>query len=145
MAMRRQGSKGAGKRRPRGRRGQTTRQSTLPPKEPQRITLAEAVDLTQRYRKAAPASEHAGFFWGDGIQSILAQPGCVGIRIYHGLGADGTYQPVIVGVDEQGNDITGPATARKSKRTAAALADDAVLLDQHYPCPPYCPTDSPLL
>lgn len=148
MASRKQGTKGVGKGRGKGKGGSKGGYRSIPPKESQRIALEQAVELTQRYRKAAPASEHAGFFWADGIQAILAQPGCVGIRYYHGLGADGTYRPVIVGVDANGNDITKPAKARKGSRTAAAAAataDSAVLLDHHYPCPPYCPTDSPLL
>ena len=57
MAIRKQGSKAKGK--GRGKRPSTR---ALPPKDSQRITLAAAVELTQRYRKAAPASEHAGFF-----------------------------------------------------------------------------------
>lgn len=127
-----------------GGRGKGGKPRELPPKESQRITLAEAVDLTQRYRKAAPASEHSGFWWAEGIQQVLAQPGCIGVRIYHGLGADGTYQPVIVGVDEKFNDITAVAKPRRAAGVATASAGDAVLLDQHYPCPPFCPTDSPL-
>ena len=117
----------------------------LPPRESQRITLDEAVALTQRYRKAAPASEHAGFFWAEGIKAILEQAGCVGLRYYHGLTAEGTYSPVIVGVDEKGNDITAIAKPRRAAGAAAAGAGDAVLLDNHYPCPPFCPTGSPLL
>ncbi len=145
MAIRKQRSTGAAKGRGKGKGGTKGGYGALPPKEAQRISLTQAIELTQRYRKAAPASEHAGFFWADGLQAILEQPGCVGIRYYHGLGPDGTYQPVIVGVDDSGNDITKIGKARKSSRSAAAAAGDAVLLDHHYPCPPYCPTDSPLL
>ena len=138
--------KGASAARGRGKKGgKGGRAGSLPPREPQRITLDEAVSLTQRYRKAAPASEHAGFFWGDGLKAILEQPGCVGIRIYHGLNAEGCYSPVIVGVDEKGNDITAIAKPRRAAGAAAAGAGDAVLLDNHYPCPPFCPTGSPLL
>lgn len=139
-------AKGTGKsrRKPRG-------YGNIPPKQPQRITLADAVDLTQRYRKAAPASEHGGFFWADGIQELLAQPGCVGVRYYHGLDADSHYQIVLVGVDANGNDITKGTGARGSRRSAkvaaavvAAGAGEAVLLDKHWQCPPYCDTGSPL-
>lgn len=137
MAIRKQGS--TSKRKGRGKRPSTR---AIPPKESQRISLAAAVELTQRYRKAAPASEHAGFFWAEGLKAILEQPGCVGIRYYHGLSADGVYAPVIVGVDEKGNDITA---LNKSRRALAAATGDAVLLDNHFPCPPFCPTDSPLL
>lgn len=118
----------------------------VPPRQSQRIALQDAVELTQRYRKSAPASEHAGFFWAEGIQEILTQPGCVGLRYYHGLGADGAYRMVLVGVDAEGNDITAPTTSKRSKLGAAgARGGEAVLLDHHFPCPPYCPSDSPLL
>lgn len=140
MATRKAGKGATGK-----GRGKGKGYRAIPPKESQRISLADAVELTQRYRKAAPASEHAGFFWGEGIQAILAQPGCVGIRYYHGLGPDGTYRPVIVGVDGNGNDITKPAKAPRGRGAkAVAAAGDAVLLDHHFPCPPYCPDGSPL-
>lgn len=145
MTVRKQSTKkGTAKGRGTKKGGAKRGYGAIPPKESQRISLTEAIELTQRYRKAAPASEHAGFFWAEGIQQILAQPGCVGIRYYHGLGPDGAYQPVVVGVDEKGNDITRPTAPRKGARAAAA-AGDAVLLDHHWPCPPYCPENSPLL
>lgn len=141
MAPRKAGGKkrgGAGKKK--GYKG-------LPPRQPQRISLYNAVELTQRYRKAAPASEHGGFFWGDGIRELLDQPGCVGLRYYHGLNASGNYQVVLVGVDANGEDIV--KAPRPPKGAAAsvqsAFGGDAVLLDQHWPCPPFCPPNSPLL
>jgi len=130
----------------------------LPPSGSQRISLADAVDLTQRFRKASPPAEHGGFFWANGIQEILAQPGCVGLRYYHGLSADGHYRIVLVGVDGNGNDITTLSASRKPARStstvaaAAAVAaapvgggGDAVLLEHHWPCPPFCTDGSPLL
>lgn len=132
-------------------KGQRTRPGyrNLPPKEPQRISLFDAVALTQRYRKSAPASEHGGFFWSDGIREILEQPGCVGLRYYHGLDAGGGYQIVFVGVDGNGADIVkSPATrvaTSGAKISAKIAAGDAVLLDMHWPCPPFCDPNSPLL
>ena len=124
----------------------------LPPKESQRIRVFDAVRLTQRYRKAAPASEHGGFFWAEGIRQILEQPECVGLRYYHGLDSDGHYQIVLVGVDGDGKDIVEIKVRRGSqegeKRAAAALAptggNDAVVLDMHWPCPFFCDSTSPL-
>lgn len=149
MTIRKKGKATASKRgtpkRPRKSTRAPRAYGKVPPRESQRIALRDAVDLTQRYRKAAPASEHAGFFWADGIQELLTQPGCVGLRYYHGLGADGAYRMVLVGVDAQGNDITAPAASKRSKLAAAGAGGGAVLLDNHFPCPPYCPPDSPLL
>lgn len=132
-------------------KGQGTRNPyrNLPPKEPQRISLFDAVALTQRYRRSAPASEHGGFFWSDGVREILEQPGCVGLRYYHGLDAGGGYQIVFVGVDSNGADIVSSSatkgTTASAKGSARSAGGDAVLLDQHWPCPPFCDPKSPLL
>ena len=114
------------------------------PKKPanQRISLTRAVELTQRYRKAAPASEHSGFFFAKGIADLLSQPGVFGMRVYHGLDADATYRIVLVGVDRQGEDIVG--TRQIVANAAARSLSTAVLLDGHLPCPPWCPPNSPL-
>ena len=119
----------------------------LPPKDSQRITLFEAVELTQRYRKAAPASEHGGFFWAEGFRDVLDQPGCIGLRYYHGLDDDGQYRIVIVGVDASGADIVKPGKQRASAQGAKAAVGEAtaVLLDRSWPCPPMCDPNSPLL
>ncbi len=122
----------------------------LPPKEPQKISLERAVDLTQRYRKSAPASEHGGFFWADGVRELLAQPNVVGLRYYHGLDADGHYEIVLVGVDAQGRDVVSasrpkPRATKGAAMVMAAGAGGAVILDMHYICPPFCDTTSPLL
>lgn len=114
----------------------------LPKEFDQRVNLSTAIDYTQRYRRSAPASEKAGFFFTKGIATLLAQPGVVGMRIYHGLDANGRYRMVLVGVDEKGNDIVRIPRPRGAKNTRAA--GDAFLLDTHLPCPPICPPDSPL-
>ena len=129
---------------------QRKRRDRIPSKpNNQRITLRQAIDYTTRHHKAAPASEHGGFFWREGISAVLAQPKCTGIRFYHGLDPDGKYRLVICCVDGDGNDITGyqaPAVALTGAKVAASAksGDGAVLLDTHWPCPPFCPPDSPL-
>jgi hypothetical protein len=109
----------------------------------QRISLAEAVDLTKRHQRSSPASEKAGFFFGAWISELLAQPGAYGMRIYHGLDAKGQYRMVLVAVDREGNDIVKTQKVLKSGAVARAF-NDAILLDGHWPCPPFCPPDSPL-
>jgi hypothetical protein len=127
----------------------TDKRPSLPPKRSQRISLETATDLTQRYRKAAPASEHAGFFHADGLRALLEQPGVVGMRIYHGLDKRGRYRMVLVGVDANGQDLVrvrvrGSSESGNQKQAKAAMSGDAVILDQHWPCPPFCPRGSPL-
>ena len=108
----------------------------LPKQFDQRVNLTTAVDYTQRYRRSAPASEHAGFFFAKGLAALLAQPGVFGMRIYHGLDKNGRYRMVLVGVDEKGDDIVKAAPKRGTAKARAA--GDALLLDTHVPCPPFC-------
>ncbi|MCC6317027.1 MAG: hypothetical protein IT361_04975 [Gemmatimonadaceae bacterium] len=109
----------------------------------QRISLGTAIDLTKRHQRASPASEKAGFFFAKGIADLLAQPEVYGMRVYHGLDAKGRYRMVLVGVDRAGNDIVRTKKVLASGAVARSFGD-AVLLDGHWPCPPFCPPDSPL-
>lgn len=134
-------SKSQGSRKKKGG-GKRPGAKSLPPRDSQRITLAEAQAWTQRFRKVSPASEKGGVFWGEGIEAMLAQPGCVGLRYYHGIDENGDYQIVLVGVDGNGNDILTKGSLRKrSVATASAAGDEAVILDRHWQCPPWCPPD----
>lgn len=140
----RKSSKSQGSRRKKGG-GKRPGSKSLPPRDSQRITLAEAKAYTERFRRVSPASEKGGFFWGEGIAAILAQPGCVGLRYYHGIDENGNYQIVLVGVDGKGNDILGTAGSKKRAAATASFAgDEAVILDRHWQCPPWCPPDTAL-
>jgi hypothetical protein len=76
----------------------------------------------------APTTEKAAMFWrAGGIDELLAQKGCAGIRIYYGLNAKGAPAPVLVAVDAEGNDLAG-----------------GTVLEEHLPCPPVCSASSPL-
>ncbi len=97
----------------------------LPPRD-HRITLAEAAALTRRHRETKVSTEKAGSFHKDQVLALLAQPGCVGLRIYHGLNADGSRAFVLTGIDAKDNDLTGE------------------ILEKHFPCPPYCGETDPL-
>ncbi len=120
-----------------------SRPKPLPKPINQRIRLKTAIDLTKRYQRSAPASEKAGFFFASGLKDLLAQEGVYGMRIYHGLDKDGRYRMVLVGVDAKGEDITSTRRVAKST-TAFTASQEAVLLDGHIPCPPFCPPGSPL-
>jgi len=139
----RKSSKSQGSRRKKGG-GKRPSAKSLPPRDSQRITLAEAKAYTERFRKVSPASEKGGFFWGEGIAAILAQPGCVGLRYYHGIDENGNYQIVLVGVDGNGNDILTTTSYRRKRAAVALSGDEAVILDRHWQCPPWCPPDTAL-
>lgn len=93
------------------------------------IPLAAAAEHTRRHRQAnTPGfALRAGAFHADQVQALLAQQGCVGLRIY--LGRDESNQPsfVLVGMDAAGADMTS-----------------GTVLEINWPCPPYCDDASPL-
>jgi hypothetical protein len=93
-----------------------------------RITLQEGVAMVRRYRERHPEAIHASMFDRAIFDKILAQPGCAGVRMYYAEGADGVQTLVLVGVDVQGNDLSG-----------GDIGDD------HFPCPPFCSPFSPFM
>jgi hypothetical protein len=94
----------------------------LPPARDHKITLAEAIGLTRRFREtASPTTERGGMFHRASVDELLRQPGCAGLRLYPGRNADGSAAIVLVAVNEQGNDMT-----------------DGIILERQYPCPPFC-------
>jgi len=92
------------------------------------VTLAEASQLTRSYRESVEQGEMKGAFFGAGIfRKILAQDGCVGIHIYHGVHNDGSRTFVLVGIDEYGFDILSGTLGQLS-----------------FACPPWCYVFGPL-
>ena len=90
--------------------------------EDQAITLSEGAALTANYRAVAGSNPVLGHYFGQSIlNAILAQDGCVGIRIYYALTSGGQKQLVLVGVDANQDDMT-----------------DGVLGDKSYLCPSIC-------
>src|SRR6185503_7913116 len=99
---------------------------SLPPRD-HRITLAAAVELTRRYREGAgPTAEKAGAFHADQVKALLGPEGCVALRIYYGKHPDGRNALILVGMDENDNEMT------------------ELLDDFGFPCPPFCTDGSPL-
>ena len=95
------------------------RDRTWPPGNHQ-IDIGYARELISRRRRVA--MEAGGAFKRAALERLLNQPGCVGMRIYYGIHADGRPALVLVGVDEHGEELIRGA-----------------LLEDHYPCPPFCP------
>ena len=88
------------------------------------IDVPEAQELITRYREQHPGSRTAGLFTRVPLDAILAQQGCVGVRVYFALNPDGTQCLVMVGVDAEKNDLEG------------------VIAERSFPCPPECGLDS---
>jgi len=81
------------------------------------ITLAEASAWTANYRATiAPGETIAHYFGKDAIAAILAQSGCVGIRIYYALDTEAAKQIIAVGVDANGNDLYNGLLAERTTK-----------------------------
>jgi len=87
------------------------------------ITLEEACEWTANFRAAHPNAVKGNYFGGKAISNILAQEGCVGIRIYYAMDENNTMQLIVVGVDADENDMY-----------------EGLLAERSIPCPPYCGT-----
>lgn len=92
-----------------------------PRKHTHGISLDQAQQLVQNHRRTAPAGgERCGHFDRAAFDEILAQPGCAGIRFYHGRDASGKPTLLFVGVTEDKVDMLD------------------TIIENHQPCPPYC-------
>ncbi len=95
--------------------------------EGQQITIAEASTMTLNFRTTNPNGVKGHFLGKELLDNILAQPECVGLRIYYALNAKGGKELVVVGVDNQENDIIS-----------------GIIADRTIHCPPNCGTSNPL-
>ncbi|WP_294673965.1 hypothetical protein [uncultured Fluviicola sp.] len=85
------------------------------------ITPEEAAVLTKRYRDAnAPGAITGEFVGKENLLKLLEQPGCMGIRFYYGLDAEGNPEMVLVGADANQNDML------------------SIIMENTYRCPPFC-------
>ncbi len=85
------------------------------------ISLAAASKLTSNYRRQSGANPRlGGCYPTDVFTDLLNQSGCTGIRYYYGLDAEGKQQLVLVGIDENGNDMLN------------------LIMDLSSPCPENC-------
>ncbi len=91
------------------------------------ISLATAAAWTKNYRDKNSGATKGHFFGKDAINSILAQSGCVGIRLYYALDDAGAKQIILVGADANENDLY-----------------NGVLAERSIICPPMCGGGNPL-
>jgi len=91
------------------------------------IGLTEAREMIGRWKRANPEQVSAGAITRVGLERVLGQDGCVGVRAYYALNEQQIMTLVFVGVDEFGNDM-----------------DDGELAEKIFACPPFCPMDSAL-
>ena len=90
-------------------------------KESEKVTLEEASKWTANYRATIRKGETISHYFGkDNINAILAQKGCVGINIYHGID-NGQKNLILVGTNANEQDM-----------------ENGILVDRSLPCPPHC-------
>ena len=97
------------------------------PSRNHRISLEDAAAHTRRHRDAKASEINSHAFHKDQVMELLNQKGCVGLRIYHGRDEKGKPSLVLAGMDQADNDLHA-----------------GVLLEQSFPCPPWCSPASPL-
>lgn len=90
------------------------------------IEITAAAALTAEHRKSMGGITQAHYFGRNNIDNILAQQGCVGVRVYRGIDVKGDHQLMIVGVDASGDDMLG------------------MIADLSTPCPNSCSSANPL-
>jgi hypothetical protein len=115
------------------------------------ISLAEAKALTTMYRGAKEVILEPQFkgrgvlpicetFPREAFDTVLAQHGCVGLRIYFAMDQANMVKLVIVGVNDQDQDMLPDASLGRIDITIAADG----IIDQGRRCPFDCPPASPL-
>lgn len=86
----------------------------------------EGGEFTRRYREANINPIHGGFIGKEKLKAILNQEGCMGIRVYFGMDEENLMNLVLVGADNNGNDIMN------------------VIVEQVRRCPPGCSQENEL-
>ena len=97
---------------------------------PHEISLQEAEEMTHAYQNDP---EFQGLTVAcridkDAYQEVINQDGCAGVRTYFAKNNSGKLTIVVVGVDDNGNDMT-----------------DGVLLNKGFGCPSDCASSSSLM
>ncbi len=109
------------------------------------ITLTKAIDMTSRFRSGVSTILDSSYqtalcesetFNISDILSLLQSQGIAGLRLYYGMEEDYSVAAILVGVDEEGNDIL-PDSSKTDDLTS-------LIVDQGLRCPNSCPSNSPL-
>lgn len=107
-------------------------------KEGSEISIEEAKAMITRYRthyatRAGSSEPSNRIFCVTGremVEKILAQEGCVGIRLYFTEADDGMLDIVMTGVDKEENDLTKVIADRMQH--GPPLGDGRLIVDEQW-------------
>ncbi|MBA2499266.1 MAG: hypothetical protein H0V30_06020 [Chitinophagaceae bacterium] len=114
------------------------------------ITLANASQMTATFRQNREAVLDSNYqnqdilpksetFDRADLESILAQTGCVRIRIYYGMETNLKMHAIFVGVNENDEDMI-----LVPNQSLTEADDEGLLLQGGVRCPEICPPESEL-
>lgn len=96
--------------------------------EAEEFPLETAAQWTKNYRDSISQGDTRAHFFGKNIlEDILAQQGCVGIRVYYALDGNGNKQLIMVGANADEEDLY-----------------NGIIAEVSVACPPNCSGNSPL-
>ena len=98
------------------------------------ISRGTAKTWTANFKELNPGGTEAHFFGKDIIRQILAEEGCVGIRMYYALDDHQQRQIILVGVDAQGENLMPQGQTLDG-------TDSNLIGDASWPCPAFCSGD----
>jgi hypothetical protein len=110
-------------------------QKSYTPDSGKEIGYEAGAKMVKRHFDENPDDVMAHFMGRNIIEKILAQPGCIGIRIFHGVKEIGIRTIILVGVDEEGKNIIDFTPVN---RQGASLKRPGVIVSGNHDCPPYC-------
>lgn len=96
------------------------------------IDPTKAKNWMNKYKDKHTDHIHAYFFGSDIIRKIIDHPEAVGMRIYFSYGDEDKLQMVLIGANEDGDNIW-PDNQEGKDGGGGTVADGGT------PCPPYCP------
>jgi hypothetical protein len=99
------------------------------------IGYETGVKMIKRHYDENPDDVMAHFMGRNIIEKILAQPGCIGIRTFHGVKEIGVRTLIFLGVDANGKNIIDFQTVDSSGKTSKNLG---IIASGPRDCPPYC-------
>lgn len=112
------------------------------------ISLADAITMTTAFRADKETILATSYqnqdilansetFNRSALDSLLAIEGCAGIRIYNGMDENLKVHSILVGVNEENEDILPPETLNENE-------EEGFIFEDGQRCPPLCPPASDL-